>query len=355
MEMTIFKNLDDSQKISIITASESCEAAAGDTLIQKDEEQAALYLLLKGTLQVLDDNEVIAEIGPGEFVGELGFWAKQCRSATVRAKTPCSYLKIQRELLEKTGVGAEALIQLDKNIVEIFTHRLKTTNHAYSGSLKKQLDIEKQKNLFGSTFIIISLIMSMSSLVSYYIKESPDFLTHSLPFVWGYLLCVATPSFLYYAYKKIPLSAMGLNRNNLKMTIRDTIVIGLLLSATILTLPWLCQRLNLNIGLTSFSPARIFIMCSYFFHSIIQEILARGILLQSLMNFFGEKKKWIALVIASFFFSIIHLYLGIIAVITTFIAGLIFGAIYIRHRNIYGVSILHAILGSLAFGVGLLN
>ena len=47
-----------------------------------------LFVIEDGRAQVLQDGETIAELGPGEFFGEMGVLEKAQRNATVIAKTP---------------------------------------------------------------------------------------------------------------------------------------------------------------------------------------------------------------------------------------------------------------------------
>jgi CRP-like cAMP-binding protein len=46
------------------------------------------YLILEGTMEVVDDKEVIAHVGVGAFVGEMGLVDHSLRSARVTATEP---------------------------------------------------------------------------------------------------------------------------------------------------------------------------------------------------------------------------------------------------------------------------
>jgi len=60
-----------------------------------------LYLIYNGTVDVLVDNELIAELRDGEFVGEMSFLTEKVATATckVRHETQCLVWK-QREFKE---------------------------------------------------------------------------------------------------------------------------------------------------------------------------------------------------------------------------------------------------------------
>jgi hypothetical protein len=60
----------------------------GETLVQQGEEGQDLFLLLDGLLEVAVDGEVVAQVGPGAFLGERALLEGGARTATLRAATP---------------------------------------------------------------------------------------------------------------------------------------------------------------------------------------------------------------------------------------------------------------------------
>lgn len=59
-------------------------------------------------------------------------------------------------------------------------------------------------------------------------------------------------------------------------------------------------------------------------------------------------------ILGAIIFSLIHIHIGIIAVIITFVGGIIFGIFYLRHNNLIGVTLLHYSGGVVAFLSGTL-
>ncbi len=66
-------------------ALEKVEIARGDTLIRQDTAADALYLVEIGRFDVLRDGQKLAEIGPGETVGEIALFTGGTRTADVIA------------------------------------------------------------------------------------------------------------------------------------------------------------------------------------------------------------------------------------------------------------------------------
>ena len=64
----------------------------GATLAHESDAGREAFIIAEGTAEVIVGHELIAEIGPGEIVGEMSLLDNQPRSATVVAKTPLRVL-----------------------------------------------------------------------------------------------------------------------------------------------------------------------------------------------------------------------------------------------------------------------
>ncbi len=78
----------------------------GEIVINKGDEGTCLFVVQEGKVEVFDENgdgEVkIAELGAGEFFGEMGLFEKDVRSCTVRASGKAIILTIDRKNFYKT-------------------------------------------------------------------------------------------------------------------------------------------------------------------------------------------------------------------------------------------------------------
>ncbi len=68
--------------------------AAGTALMTEGEFGHEAFLIVEGRADVLIQGEKVAEVGPGEFVGEMAMLDHRPRSATVVAQTPMTVLII---------------------------------------------------------------------------------------------------------------------------------------------------------------------------------------------------------------------------------------------------------------------
>ncbi len=60
----------------------------GRELVREGDFSYELWAIEEGEAEVLRDGEHLADLGPGDFFGEIGLLEKDLRTATVVAKTP---------------------------------------------------------------------------------------------------------------------------------------------------------------------------------------------------------------------------------------------------------------------------
>jgi CRP/FNR family cyclic AMP-dependent transcriptional regulator len=91
---------------------------AGWAFIQADTPGDAAYLILSGTADVLVAGKKVAELGRGDVTGEIAVERGGLRTATVTAKTPCTFLHIQSDDFHELKRNAPAAHKLFVQYVE---------------------------------------------------------------------------------------------------------------------------------------------------------------------------------------------------------------------------------------------
>jgi CRP/FNR family transcriptional regulator, cyclic AMP receptor protein len=61
---------------------------AGHRLVDQGNFAHEFFVLLDGTVEVTKDGEHLADLGPGDFFGEIALVGHERRTATVKATTP---------------------------------------------------------------------------------------------------------------------------------------------------------------------------------------------------------------------------------------------------------------------------
>lgn len=83
----IFDGLTEEEIKRVVRRSHIIEVTRGDRIIEKDNAARTMFILLSGVAEVWNRDQLQAVISPGELIGEIAFFLKEPRSATIRAAT----------------------------------------------------------------------------------------------------------------------------------------------------------------------------------------------------------------------------------------------------------------------------
>jgi CRP-like cAMP-binding protein len=106
---------------------------AKTTLCTEGEFGESLFIILEGSAVVLKgDGVTIAELQPGQHVGEMSLIERAPRSATVRAKTAMSVLVIERDAFFGLLSEEQTAVKLLWGLVRMLNARLRSTSDELS-------------------------------------------------------------------------------------------------------------------------------------------------------------------------------------------------------------------------------
>ncbi len=83
----LFEGLSKKQLSRVSSLMTSLELPSGKVLARQGEAGHEFVILLEGEVEVVRDDKVIAERGPGDYIGEIALLDNRPRTATVTAKT----------------------------------------------------------------------------------------------------------------------------------------------------------------------------------------------------------------------------------------------------------------------------
>lgn len=96
-KIPMFEGLSKKDLNALARSAEQIDLSAGETIVaQGDNSQSAAYVLVSGTAVVRRNNRKVAELGPGDVIGELSLLIDEPRSATVVASEDGTALEIHR-------------------------------------------------------------------------------------------------------------------------------------------------------------------------------------------------------------------------------------------------------------------
>lgn len=126
-----FAGCTDRELAGLCQEADELDFLPGAQLMREGERSGEVFLILSGRVSVVHCGAVIASVGPGETVGEMGIIDSGPRSASVVAETPVRALVFGRRqvggLLDQAGPA--------KVVARILSHRLRLANEAGSPRL----------------------------------------------------------------------------------------------------------------------------------------------------------------------------------------------------------------------------
>lgn len=101
----LLSGLDHAQRQQLLARSTIFNAELGQEVIKAGLREDALFMLLAGTLEVIDEDHpdlLLKTLEPGEFFGEMAWLTGACRHNRVYAKSACEILLISADVLRTT-------------------------------------------------------------------------------------------------------------------------------------------------------------------------------------------------------------------------------------------------------------
>ena len=109
----VFADLDDAAREAVSKLAAEVSVPEGKELVREGDFSYDLIAIEEGTAKVHHGDEIVAEIGPGDVVGEMGVLERAQRNASVTATSPMKLITLSGwdvKRLRKTAPDAvEAL------------------------------------------------------------------------------------------------------------------------------------------------------------------------------------------------------------------------------------------------------
>ncbi|MGH9139571.1 MAG: cyclic nucleotide-binding and patatin-like phospholipase domain-containing protein [Vicinamibacterales bacterium] len=125
----LFRSLDAASRAIVEAEMRWTWLNGGDVLFRQGDVGDAMYLVITGKLEALNEAtggepESLGEISRGEWVGEMAVLTGDPRSATIRAKRDSSLVRFSREAFERTTLAnPHAMLAMTRGIVRRLRER----------------------------------------------------------------------------------------------------------------------------------------------------------------------------------------------------------------------------------------
>jgi CRP-like cAMP-binding protein len=111
-----FRTLTSGQLSAIAPLTRCLRFAPGEAVVVEGEEGHAMFQVVRGSLEVLKRLEdgtlkAVAQLGEGAVFGEMSVFNEEPRSATVRARSECVLLEVERDDLRPVLEGNPQLVE----------------------------------------------------------------------------------------------------------------------------------------------------------------------------------------------------------------------------------------------------
>ncbi|MGH2837361.1 MAG: cyclic nucleotide-binding domain-containing protein [Thermoleophilaceae bacterium] len=118
-KIPLFEKFSDEELRQIAPFAEEASAEQGSVLVREGDYSYQFVAIEEGTARVVRHDETVAELGPGDFFGEIGLLEKSLRTATVEASSPMRLITLTGwDMARVEKAMPEAIQQLHQTIEE---------------------------------------------------------------------------------------------------------------------------------------------------------------------------------------------------------------------------------------------
>jgi serine/threonine protein phosphatase PrpC/CRP-like cAMP-binding protein len=134
--MPLFSRLNERELLRVMQIADVYEYERGEAIVNEGEQGERMFVTLQGKLEVITNNQKVAEYGPGEHFGEMALIRSRPRSATIRAVERSEVISLKREdFFELIRVDPHIAVKLLWQFLGVIANRLEVTSRDLSKAL----------------------------------------------------------------------------------------------------------------------------------------------------------------------------------------------------------------------------
>jgi len=312
---------------------------AGEFISRENTSTHNFFFIQHGSVEILKKihgkQRLLSQLHQYDSFGELSYLDSRECSHSVKAEQTVEVLVLKKEDFEQLG---EAFHYLQH---KFFSHlsldKLEKNEQQLADEILLRIKFGK---------FVIAIILGFCLFISF-LEFYEDLLAYAHYYVIGACAFIIGGGLCLYIIKHMrePLSAFGVSLKNWQQSISEGLIISILLLISA-QLIWS----DINFIEAVYSPPYLFF---YLIIVYLQEFIFRGVTITAFEKFYDSTGY--AVLITAFLFGILHIHHGLIVFILSFIMGLLLGLLFIRHKNLLGITIIHLCLGNIATTIGIMQ
>jgi CRP/FNR family transcriptional regulator, cyclic AMP receptor protein len=114
----LFEEVGDEELAQIAPFATEVEVEAGRELVREGDFSYEFMAIEEGEAEVTRGGEHVADLGPGDFFGEMGLLERTLRNATVTAKTPVRLVTLTGWDLKRVERSAPDAMERIRSVLE---------------------------------------------------------------------------------------------------------------------------------------------------------------------------------------------------------------------------------------------
>lgn len=362
----LLEQLSEAHREAIVKLASFHDIDVPNTVIVREGEPAEnFYVIIRGHADVLkrdpvDGHEVpIATLGPGDHFGETALFQEARRTASIRACTPMVLAMFRARDIRKSPEAhpwlAPFLINLSRlhaSRLDRLTSQTVDTMRAEVVGTKRIIALSRVLTWAIASLAVYTFTLGISQLLT------NKLVAERLGNVVYIAICMALVWLMVDSHS--PLRTFGMRLND--TWLRE---LGESLAATAGCIGVVTGLKALLLAIVpAYADVPLFaddnfpLLEASLFYAVLMplhELCARGILQTVFEDMFEHRRRVaFAIVLSNVLFAVVHVHLapfyGLMAIVV-FVPGLLWGAMYARHRSLLGVCVSHVLLGIYAMHV----
>jgi len=114
----LFDSLSRGERRELEKRVDEIDIDAGDSLVRQGEFAYEFFVIINGKADVVRDGEKIAELGPGDFLGEMGIVEHSVRNASVVASEPVRVVVMSEQAFRGMSLALPQVAERIRTAVE---------------------------------------------------------------------------------------------------------------------------------------------------------------------------------------------------------------------------------------------